>query len=99
LAREGDRRLAEVDAGHVRRAEARPGERIEPEVALHVEKPLAGDVADLRALPRLDAHVRRIVAEALDVVERAGRVDGGPGIPELPVFGDLARELLDHARP
>ena len=67
-------------------------------MTLHVQQRLVRDVADFRMLPRFDAHVRRIVAEALDVVERTRGVHGGPSVPELPVVDELAREMLGHAR-
>ena len=90
LTSERDRRVAEVHAGHMGGAEARPRQRVEPEVALHMQERLARDVADLGALPGAIRTSSEIVAEPLDVVERAGRVDRGPRVPELPVVGDLA---------
>ncbi len=65
-------------------------------MALQVQQRLPRDVADLVPLPRVDPHVVRVVAEALDVVELTFSVDRGPGIPQLPVVRDLVR-VVAHA--
>ena len=67
-------------------------------MALHVEKALARDLADLGLFPGLDPHVGGVLAEPLDVVEVAGRVDRGPGVPERAVVRDLAVEGRAHRR-
>jgi hypothetical protein len=90
LARERDRGFAEIDARDLGGAEARPRQRVEPEVALQMQERLPRDIADLGPLPGRDPHVVGGIPETSDVVERAGRMDRGPRVPELPVVGDLA---------
>ena len=60
--------VAEVDPGD-RRAEARPRQRVQPEVALEVEERPALDAPDLLALVVGDPDRPLAVAERLDVVE------------------------------
>jgi hypothetical protein len=82
----------EVEADD-RRAAARPGERVEAEVALEVDKALARDVADLLDRER----VQRAPSgpEALDVVEAAGGMDRDALVPP----GAICRQAGIQGQP
>ena len=75
---------AEVDAGD-RRAEARPRERVQPEVALQVEEGLTLDAADLLAFVIHQADRLAAVPEGIDVVELRPDVDLGPRVPNVAI--------------
>jgi hypothetical protein len=72
----------EVEADD-RRAAARPGERVEAEVALEVDEALARDVPRLLDLERVERAPPG--PEALDVVEAAGSVNRDALVPPGPV--------------
>ena len=90
LARERDRGRREVDAGDLR-AEPRPRQRVEPEMALQVEQRLAGHVAEGRDLVGLDPDAA--LAEAGDVVEVALGVQLRPRVPQALVGGERRLEV------
>ena len=73
------------------RPEARPRQRVEPEVALEMEEALARDVAERRDLVRPDADAA--LPEPRDVVELALGVDLRPGIPQALVGGERRLEV------
>ncbi len=77
-----DRRGRDVGAGNDR-AEPRPRQGVDPEVALQVEQRLAGDITDQLDLVGSKAHAAR--PECREVVEVARGVDRRPGIPKRSI--------------
>ena len=77
-----DRRRREVQTGDLG-ALPRPGQRVEPEVALEVDEGATGDVGEFLALERTESGSAR--EECRDVVEVARDVDGDPLVPHRPV--------------
>jgi hypothetical protein len=85
---DGGRR--EVEAGH-RCALAGPRERVEPEVALEVDEPSTGHVAELVDLEVPQRGRGGVEEEPIEVVEVAGGMDRDPllppgAVPFLPRF-------------
>src|SRR5262245_48229663 len=66
-------------------------------MTLDVQQRLAGDITNLFPLPRSDANVVRVGAKPLHVVERAGRIDRGPRIPQLAILVQFLLEAAVHS--
>src|SRR5689334_236652 len=90
LSGDTDRCGREVDTGD-RGAEPRPGQRVQPEMALQVEQALPGDVA--KGLDLIRADPEPAFAEPRDVIELALGMDRGPRVPESLIGRERRLEL------